>query len=105
MTTKNYYLKHPNSDEMSEFTTLENWMNIRVSHFIHWGKARADSESKVVEIDEAREVWKKLVGHGYVRETGAEIANRERAIQHRSQSESNKNLNKHKSHQLEIGQK
>ena len=80
-------------------------MNIRVSHFIHWGKVRADSESKVVEIDHAREVWKKLVGHGYVRETGAEIANRERAIQHRSQSESNKNLNKHKSHQLEIGQK
>ena len=60
------------SDEMSEFTTLENWMQIRITHFVHWGKARSNADSKVVEIDEAREVWKKLVGHGYVREIGAE---------------------------------
>ena len=47
-------------------------MQIRITHFVHWGKARSNADSKVVEIDEAREVWKKLVGHGYVREIGAE---------------------------------
>ena len=71
MTTKDYYLKHPNSDEMSEFTkfsTLEASMQIKITHFVHWSKARSDVDSKVVEIDEAREVWRKLVGHGYARE-------------------------------------
>ena len=92
MTTNNFYLKHPNSDEMSEFTeftTLENWMNIRITHFVHWGKARSDVDSKVVAIDEAREVWRKLVGHGYAREEGDDRV-RDLAMKHR---------------QLEIGQK
>ena len=69
MRVKDYYLKHPDSDEMSEFTTLEgNTWQIRITHFLHWGKARSDAESKVVDIFEARDVWRKLVSHGYARE-------------------------------------
>ena len=107
MTTNNFYLKHPNSDEMSEFTeftTLENWMQIRITHFVHWGKARSDVDSKVVEIDEAREVWRKLVGHGYARDKGDDSL-RDLAMKHRTRCENNKNLKKHKNRQLEIGQK
>ena len=107
MTTKDYYLKHPNSDEMSEFTkftTLEASMQIRITHFVHWGKARSDVDSKVVEIDEAREVWRKLVGHGYARDKGDDRL-RDLAMKHRTRCESNKNLKKHKNRQLEIGQK
>ena len=107
MTTNNFYLKHPNSDEMSEFTeftAFENWMHIRITHFVHWGKARSDADSKVVEIDEAREVWRKLVGHGYARDKGDDRL-RDLAMKHRTRCESNKNLKKHKNRQLEIGQK
>ena len=90
MTTKDYYLKHPNSDEMSEFSAAPgNLMQIRITHFVHWGKARSDVDSKVVAIDEAREVWRKLVGHGYAREEGDDRP-RDLAMKHR---------------QLEIGQK
>ena len=63
-------------------------MQIRITHFVHWGKARSDVDSKVVEIDEAREVWRKLVGHGYAREEGDDRV-RDLAMKHR---------------QLEIGQ-
>ena len=90
MRVKDYYLKHPNSDEMSEFTTLEgNTWQIRITHFLHWGKARSDAESKVVDIIEARDVWRKLVSHGYAREEGDDRV-RDLAMKHR---------------QLEIGQK
>ena len=69
MIVKDYYLKHPDSDEMSEFTAAPgNLMQIRITHFLHWGKARSDAESKVVDIFEARDVWRKLVSHGYARE-------------------------------------
>ena len=104
---KDFYLKHPTSDEMSEFTeftAFENWMHIRITHFVHWGKARSDADSKVVEIDEAREVWRKLVGHGYARDKGDDRI-RDLAMKHRTRCESNKNLKKHKNRQLEIGQK
>ena len=74
--------------EFTEFTTLEASMQIRITHFVHWGKARSDVDSKVVEIDEAREVWRKLVGHGYAREEGDDRV-RDLAMKHR---------------QLEIGQ-
>ena len=85
MTTNNFYLKHPNSDEMSEFTeftTLEASMQIRITHFVHWGKARSDVDSKVVEIDRAREIWRMLVALGFTRKIDAEVGSR---VQKRSQ--------------------
>ena len=72
-----YYLKHPNSDEMSEFELVDSaWpgspLHIKVNHFIHWGRQKAEVETKVVEIKEARLTWKMLVSHGFCRhEKGA----------------------------------
>lgn len=64
---KDFYLKHPTSDKMSEFTTLEVTTKIRITHFADWSKVRSDADSKVVEIDEAREIWRMLVALGFFR--------------------------------------
>ena len=79
---KDFYLKHPTSDEMSEFTTLEVMTKIRITHFADRGKVRSDADSKVVEIDEAREILRMLVALGFTRKIDAEVGSR---VQKRSQ--------------------
>ena len=78
---KDFYLKHPTSDEMSEFTTLEVMTKIRITHFADWNKARSDVDNivaqfKVVEIDRAREIWRMLVALGFTRKIDAEVGSR-----------------------------
>ena len=92
-----FYLKHPINDEMSEFTTINfgAMMQIRITHFVNWGSwsrgqeglpprvrrcwptaTRWQSDIKVVEIDQAREIWRMLVAQGFAREIGTEAGNR-----------------------------
>ena len=91
----NFYLKHPTSDEMSEFTTINfgAMMQIRITHFVNWGpQLRAHvvlpvtirgTDTKVVEIDQAREIWRMLVAQGFAREIGTEAGNRIQACKSR----------------------
>ena len=47
---------------------------------------RWQPDIKVVEIDQAREIWRMLVAQGFAREIGTEVGNRIQACQLRSQS-------------------